>query len=302
MHTIFDRNIRNSMRVTGGDFEPVLADVIDQLEHPPKLEDRNLSVWETTRLIAEAMREGFAGLPPNGFDYSCWLWETAPLYIVRMPHANNIGTSRGYHYGVQHLRKIAAIIVGGYVLQQPQKSSTAIELIDVSADWVDARNLISHALLDHFDQNFLPERAELEELARSNQSWRRLIPLGVSARIIGTRPVDSAAAYTLVRLACAHAGDAHVRQAMLYVLRIAALYGDRPSLLDYLSTLEDVTDVVMQELICDFLRNPRLNWDHAAVEMILTLLRNWKMQRGSSGDASSIDRVLDHLESLVPSS
>jgi hypothetical protein len=301
MHRIFDRNIRNSMLVTGGEFESALADVIDQLEHPPRLEDRSLSVWETTRLIADAMREGFAGLPPNGFEFSCWLWESAPLHMVHMPHANNIGTSRGYRYGVQHLRKIAAIIVGGYIREQPKKAPAVIELIDVSIDWVDARNLISHALLEHYDQYFVSERGELEQLARSPLCWRRLIPLGVSARIIGMRPADSAIAWALVRLACTHAADAHVRQAMLYVLRIAALYGDRVALLDFLASLGDTSDPVMQELICDFLRNPRLQWGRDEGDAILGLLRQWKIRGSSDGIVVCIDRMLEHLESLVPS-
>ncbi|MDT8325637.1 MAG: hypothetical protein RRA94_16095, partial [Bacteroidota bacterium] len=93
---IFDRNIANSMAVNGGAFEEVLADVVTQLEQPPRIGDRYLTAWDMARRIAESMSAGFAGLPPNGFDFACWLWETAPLHVVQIPHANTIGTSHGY--------------------------------------------------------------------------------------------------------------------------------------------------------------------------------------------------------------
>lgn len=254
MHATFDRNIRNSLLVTGGEFEAALADIIDQLEDPPLAEDRQATAWETARMIAEAMAAGFAGLHPNGFDFACWLWETAPLHIVSIPHANSIGTSHGFHYGVVHLRKIGAMLAGSYVRQQPQKVSQVTELIDMSLDWVDARNLINFALLDHYARFFTQELPELRKLATSEKPWRGLIPLGVAARVIGTQPEAAADAYSILRISCTHAGDPHTVQALRYVFRVAGLYGDRQQFTDFTSSLEGVGHPPVQQLISESLR------------------------------------------------
>ncbi len=254
MHSIFDRNIRNSLLVTGGEFETVLADIIEQLEHPPMGEDRQTTAWETARMIAEAMSAGFAGLPPNGFEFACWLWETAPLHIVSIPHANSIGTSHGFRYGVVHLRKIAAMLAGSYLRQQPQKEPQVVELIDMSLDWVDARNLINFALLEHYVRYFTQELPALRQLAATAKSWRALIPLGVAARIIGTQPAAAADAYSIVRISCVHAADPHVLQALRYLFRVAGLYGDRKMFTDFMLSLQDVDQPVINELAGDSLR------------------------------------------------
>ncbi|MFA6234412.1 MAG: hypothetical protein WC824_09575 [Bacteroidota bacterium] len=299
MHTLFDRNIRNSLLVTGGEFEEALANIIDQLEHPPVVDGSHLAAWQTARMIAEAMGEGFAGLPPNGFDFSCWLWETAPLYVVSIPQANIIGTSHGFRYGVVHLRKIAAMLAATYVQQQPLKVAQVIELIDLSLDWVDARNLIIYALLEHYDQYFQRSIEELSALASSAKTWRRLIPLGVAARIVGTRPADSAEVYALLRLSSEYADDPQVYQGLRYVLRIAGMYGSRKDLLDFLSALRHTSEPLLQALVCDFLRNPRLEWDHESRQQIIEVLLSWTETTDKSTRIPCIEIALRNLQSLV---
>ncbi|MBE0643308.1 MAG: hypothetical protein IH600_04450 [Bacteroidetes bacterium] len=296
MHELFDRNIRNSLLVTGGEFETALADIIDQLEHPPIIDGRHLAAWEIARMIAEAMGEGFAGLPPNGFDFACWLWETAPLHVVRIPHANSIGTAHGFRYGVAHLRKISAMLAGSYLQQQPQKAPQIIELIDMSLDWVDARNLILYALLEHYDLYFQQDYPILEELAISPKPWRRLITPGVAARIIGTRPADSASAFMLLRRSAEHVDDPHVYHALQYVLRIAGMYGSRSDLLDFLSSLRESTEPQLHELICDFLRNPRLQWDLDARRQVIDILHIWNTNAVQDARIPCLAQTLQKLQ------
>jgi hypothetical protein len=299
MQNTFDRNIRNSLLVTGGEFEAALVDIIYQLEHPPIVDGHHVAAWDMARRIAQAMGEGFAGLPPNGFDFACWLWETAPLHVVRIPQANIIGTSHGFRYGVVHLRKIAAMLTAFYVRQQPQKATQIIELIDLSLDWVDARNLVIYGLLEHYDQYFRKNLKQLEVLASSPKPWRRLISPGVAARIIGTRPSDSPAAYTLLQISCKYADDPNVYQALCYVLRIAGMYGRRKDLLDFLSTLRETTKPVLHTLVCDFLRNPRLEWDQGSRLLIISLLRSWQAGDTSGARFPCIDSTILRLESSV---
>ncbi len=301
MHEIFDRNIRNSLLVTGGEFESALADIIEQLEHPPSLDGRHLAAWEMARMIAEAMGEGFAGLPPNGFDFACWLWETAPLHVVRIPHANSIGTAHGFRYGVAHQRKIAAMIAGAYLQQQPLKASQIIELIDMSLDWVDARNLILYGLLEHYDQYFLQEYPVLEELAGSSKPWRRLIPPGIAARVIGTRHADSATAYALLSRSTMFVGDPHVYQALQYVLRIAGMYGSRVDLIDFLASLRESNEPELHKLVCDFLRNPRLQWDQESRLQIIDILDTWNSNPAGGARIPCLETTLRKLQSMSAS-
>lgn len=291
---IFDRNINNSMEVTGGAFEEVLADIILQLEDPPRLGDRYMTAWLMARRIAEAMSEGFAGLPPNGFDFSCWLWESAPLHVVHIPQANSIGTSHGYRYGVIHLRKIAAMIAGAYVQQQPLKASVVVELIDMSADWVDARNLINYALVDHYSEYFEMEYRELQRLLEAPQRWRKLIPIGVAARILGTQEELSVQAYELVHQACAHIDHRIVYDGLRYVLRVAGMYGDQRALLDFLSSLRDAPQTAVRQLVCDFIRNPKLRWEKLSSDQVAGMLRAWKSDGNGLGK-ECIDDALQRL-------
>ncbi len=301
MHEIFDRNIRNSLLVTGGEFESALADIIEQLENPPTLEGRHLAAWEMARMIAEAMGEGFAGLPPNGFDFACWLWETAPLHVVRIPHANSIGTAHGFRYGVAHQRKIAAMIAGAYLLQQPLKAAPIIELIDMSLDWVDARNLILYALLEHYDQYFQQEYETLEQLASSPKPWRRLIPPGIAARVIGTRHEDSAAAYALLSRATPHVGDPHMYHALQYVLRIAGMYGSRSELIGFLVSLRESSEPELHKLVCDFLSNPRLKWETASRRQVIDILDGWSSRSVKAERIPCLDSTLAKLKALPAS-
>ncbi len=298
MSRIFDRNIRNSLLVTGGEFESALADIIDQLENPPVLEGHQLAPWDMARMIAEAMGEGFVGLPPNGFDFACWLWETAPLHVVNIPQANAIGTSHGFRYGVVHQRKIAAMLAATYVQQQPLKVPQVIELIDMSLDWVDARNLIIYALLEHYNQNFKRSAVELASLAQSEKSWRRLIPLGVAAQIIGTRPVDSDAVYTLLRVSCEYADDPQVARGLRYVLRIAGMYGDQHALLEFLSSLQKTGAVKVAGLVCEFIRNPRLRWEGMSKAEMVEVLQHWRNNENSAVDTRCIDKAILQLQGV----
>ncbi len=293
--SIFDRNVANSMAVNANAFEEVLADIIVQLEQPPRIGDRYLTAWDMARRIAEAMSEGFAGLPPNGFDFACWLWESAPLHVVQIPQANTIGTSHGYRYGVIHLRKIAAMIAGGYVQQQPQKAPSVIELIDTSVDWVDARNLITYALIDYYASHFVLEYQNLLGLLDAQQRWRKLIPLGVAARIVGTEPALAPSAYDIVREACRYIDDSNVYDAMRYVLRVGGMYGDQQSILAFLSGLQDSKLEEVRVLVCDFIRNPKLRWEHVSREEVATVLRSWKDDGDGLLDNSCIDAALERL-------
>jgi len=292
---IFDRNVANSMAVNRGAFEEVLADMVDKLENPPRIGDRYLTAWDMARRIAEALSEGFAGLPPNGFDFACWLWESAPLHVVNIPHANTIGTSHGYRYGLIHLRKIAAMVAGGYLLQQPKKAPVIVELIDMSVDWVDARNLIMYALIDFYADHFKEEYDALCTLLDDAHPWRKLVPLGVAARIVGTDPELASHGYALVGDACKYIEDPHVFDAMRYVLRVGGMYGDQRSILEFLSTLRDSQKNEVRELVCDFIRNPKLRWEHVSREEVATMLRSWKSGGDGLLDDSCIDDAIARL-------
>ncbi len=292
---IFDRNVANSMAVNGGAFEEVLADIVVQLEQPPRIGDRYLTAWDMARRIAEALSAGFAGLPPNGFDFACWLWEAAPLHVVEIPQANTIGTSHGYRYGLIHLRKIAAMIAGTYVHQQPQKVPVVIELIDMSVDWVDARNLISYALVDYYALNFTHEERQLAAMLDHPRTWRKLIPIGVAARVVGTDPVHAPAAYRLVEDACRYIEDPNVYDALRYVLRVGGMYGDQRSILNFLSGLQASENEEVRELVCDFIRNPKLRWEHVSRDEVAAMLRGWKKGENSVLDDRCIDEALERL-------
>jgi hypothetical protein len=296
MSEAFDRNIRISLMVIGGEFEAALEDIIVQLESPPQQDGRTLTAWEMTQLIAEAMSEGFAGLPPNGFDFACWLWETAPIHIVSIPHANSIGTSHGYRYGVVHLRKIAAMIAGSFVAQQPQKAQSVVELIDMSVDWIDARNLINYSLVDFHETHFASERAGLEAMADSPKPWRRLIPLGVAARLLGTRSPDSPAVYGILQRSFANADDPHVYHALRYVLRIAGMYGDQHELLGFLTSMQRDGNVNVASLVCEFLRNPRLPWEGMSREEVLRVLKQWRQDESIPSASLCLDQTIARLQ------
>ena len=66
---VFERNVLISQRIVAGDFESALEDLIRQFEDPPRNGDRQLPPPDLVKRIARALRSGFAGLPPNGFDF-----------------------------------------------------------------------------------------------------------------------------------------------------------------------------------------------------------------------------------------
>ena len=296
MSDIFAHNVRVSLMVIGGEFEAALEDLITQLESPPERDGRRLTAWEMTRITAEAMCEGFAGLPPNGFDFATWLWDSAPLHVVSIPHANSIGTAHGYRYGVVHLRKIAAMIAGSYVQQQPQKAQLAVELIDTSLDWVDARSIVSYTLVDHYDAHIENAGDELAAMTGSQRPWRRLIPIGVAAHRLGLRRDDSAAMYHLLQLSFAHADDPHVYQALRYTLRIAGMYGDQHALLDFLATAHRDSEGRIAALLCESLRNPRLPWEGMTRDEMLDLLRGWQSDETNTSATRCIQSAIADLE------
>ena len=296
MSDIFEQNIRLSLLVIGGEFESALEGMIRQLEAPPEREGRQLTAWEMTRIIAETMGDGFSGLPPNGFDFGCWLWETAPLHVVSIPHANSIGTAHGYRYGVVHLRKIAAMIIGTYLRQQPLKAQIAVELIDMSLDWIDARSLVTYALVEHYDTHLESSEPELSLLASGDRRWRRLIPVGVSARRIGTRSGATAPAFRLLQHSFAHVDDPHVYQALRYAFRIAGMYGDQHELLGFLASLHRDGGGRASALLCELLRNPRLPWEGISRDEMLALLRQWRNDESNASGADCPAQAIALLE------
>jgi len=289
------RNIANSRRVILNDFEHALADIIEQLEQPESIGERELTTLDTARLIAESMCDGFAGLHPNGFEFACWLWDVAPLHVVHMPQANALAPGRGVGYGAIHLRRIASTIAGMYVAAQPLRADSVIELFDSSIDWVDARNLVSLALVDHFDRDFPENKQQLERIAAGSKTWRRVLPLGVAARIIGTRTDEAEAAFTLLRQALPFLYEESTYRAMLYVLRIAALYGDQHSIIHFLGDLRCSDDVHARRLFRECMRNPRLRWDRVSKEWVADVFRSWLANAGMD-ECDCINRSIEMLE------
>jgi hypothetical protein len=182
------------------------------------------------------------------------------------------------------------------VQQQPQKAPVVTELIDMSVDWVDARNLISYALVDYYASNFTSEGPQLSALLAHPRTWRKLIPLGVAARVVGTDSAHAPAAYLLVQDACRFIGDPNVYDALRYVLRVGGMYGDQRSILAFLSGLQASENEDVRELVCDFIRNPKLRWEHVSRDEVASMLRGWK--KGGNGvlDDRCIDEALARLE------
>ncbi len=271
----FIRNVRNCQRVIVNDFEEVLADIILQFEQPPLIGDRRMTTLEISQLIAEAMGEGFSGLHPAGFEFACWLWEIAPLHVVGIPMPAYATPEKGFRHGVLHIRRISSMLAGMYVSQQPQRTETLIDLLDSSIDWVDARNLVKYALVDHFERVFTEEERLLANLAGGKKMWRRLLPLGTAARIIGRHPVESDRAFAIVRKALPFLHEESTYRAVLYVLRVAVLYGDQRSILAFFDVLRCSGIEGARRLFCESLRNPKQHWDRIPRESALALFRSW---------------------------
>jgi hypothetical protein len=296
----FIRNVRNCQRVIVNDFEEVLADIILQFEHPPMHGDRALTTLELSELVAEAMGEGFSGLHPAGFEFACWLWEVAPLHVVGIPMPAYATAEKGFRHGVLHLRRIASMLCGLYVAQQPQKSETAIELLDSSMDWVDARNLVKFALVDHFERVFVEEEKLLSSIAAGKKMWRRLLPLGTAARIIGMHPEESDRAITLVRKALPFLHEESTYRATLYVLRVAVLYGDQRAILSFFDTLRHSPVEHARRLFCESLKNPKQHWDRIPHDSVVTLFRSW-LNEATPDIAACLAAAVARLESVEES-
>jgi hypothetical protein len=281
LRDLFAKNVNSCRHVIANDFERVLADIIDQFEHPLSMCDRRMTTLETSQLVADALSEGFSGLHPAGFEFACWLWEVAPLHVVDIPMPAYAGSDKGFRHGVLHLRRIASMLAGAYVAQQPQRTETVIELLDASIDWVDARNLVKFALVDHFERAFHEEEELLTRLADGPRSWRRLLPLGTAARIIGNHPKDSDRAFSLVRKALPFLHEESTYRAVLYVLRIAVLYGDQRSILTFFDGMRYSDVPEARRLFCESLRNPRQHWDRIPREAALALFRSWMLDAPS---------------------
>lgn len=293
---IVDRNIANSQKIILGDFESALTDVISQLEEPVGPGGVGFSAAEKTRRIASALRQGFSGLPPNGFDFCTWLWDVAPLHAVQLPGANSIGTAQGFRYGVIHLRKIASIVLDLYVAEQPHQAPVVEELLDSSVGWVDARNHVGYALVGHYIERFDDLRGHLLTLAGSPYEYRALVPLGVAAQILAADRKHIDRALELIEACLPRAASPVVFDGLRYVLRIGGMYGDQLSLVAFLQKHQAGGSEEVRRLICEFLRNPRLHWREQTRAQLAHMLRDWK--RNSALDEECLDRALLRLEPL----
>ena len=171
----------------------------------------------------------------------------------------------------------------------------AVELIDMSLDWVDARNLTTYALVDHYDAHLESAEDELLALTGVRRAWRRLIPIGVAARRIGMRVGATAPAYRILQHSMAHVDDPHVYQALRYAFRIAGMYGDQHELLAFLTTLPHDDGGRAASLLCEFLRNPRLRWEGMSQAEMVELLRQWRSTERSDAGARCIDEAIARL-------
>ncbi|MBL0174328.1 MAG: hypothetical protein IPP94_03515 [Ignavibacteria bacterium] len=272
---VFERNIRNSQHVVSGDFESALEDIIVQLEQPPVANGKDVQVADLTKRIARALRSGFAGLPPNGFEFCAWLWDVAPLHMVQIPHANEFGAARGFQFGVIHLRKIAAMVLDLYIDQQPQKLRSLVPMLDSSVDWVDARNLIQYTFLDYTCAHFEQEYAALLADAHEKKVWRKLFPLGAAARIVTLDASFTAMALALLPPTFEAAGDANVYAGITFALRAAAMYGDQHAFGVFLGSQRDQTHPEIRRVFGETIRRPRIRWSFAFSEIARPVLDSW---------------------------
>lgn len=290
----FERNIRNSRDVIAGEFENVLADIIEQLSTPIATAGGIVPASEVSRRIAHGLREGFAGLPPNGFDFCTWLWSVAALHDVQIPQANEIGASHGFRYGVVHLRKIAVMVAEVYVDAQPQKIESMLPLIDASTGWVDARNLIIFGLLGYYTRHFEQEYAALLELTRETRRWRRLVPLAVGARMIVVDASWTSMALALLASSFHAVDDENVRRAIAFELRAASMYGDHAALAAFITAQADTASPVVRSMLCDVVRLAKYDWSHTFADRVRPVLTAWRT-RDDGTLAAHLDLALHHL-------
>jgi len=294
-HEVFERNILNSRKIIMGDFESALEDMIYQLEQPPIVGGRFLPAADMTKRISRALRQGLAGLPPNGFDFCTWLWDVAPLHFVQIPQANEIGTSFGFQYGVLHLRRIAVMTANVFVEEQPQKVSVLVPLIDSSVGWVDARDLIAYGLLEYYVQHFEEEYPNLLTFATGKKALRRLIPLGVCAQAVVLDPSQSVVALQIASHAFEAIADTNVSAGISYLLRVIAMYGDHTSLAAFIVSQREQSHPRIQRVLCDCVRISRTGWDESFRATVLPILKEWS-ETGSSQNKDCLEKTLTRFQ------
>jgi hypothetical protein len=271
---VLERNVLNSQRLIAGDFESALADIIQQLEHPPVSRGAALSPVEMTRRIGRALREGLIGLSPNGFEFGLWLWDVAPLHVV------NLGTrplsGEMHAAGVLQLRRIAAIVFQLYIDEQPQRLESVIPLLDSSVDWVDARQLIVYAMLDHYLTSFEISYQSLLALAREPKPWRALVPLEVGKEMLAEKPEYTAMALAFLNATQRMHDQERMRIPLRLFLRSAIRYGDGQAMARYFSSHEMACGESMMEAVS--LAVPKNRAPHPACvrETLLPMLLQWK--------------------------
>ena len=272
---VFERNVHVSQRIIAGDFETALEDLLQQFEAPPVAADVQLPVSDLAKRIARALRSGFAGLPPNGFEFCTWLWDVAPLHEVRTPQVREYSAAHGFQSGVLHLRKVAAMVLELYTDQQPQRLEALVPMLDSSVDWVDAHNLIVYGFLDRYTTRFEEEYAQLLFIAHEKKVWRKLLPLTVAARIMALDPSFTSMALQLLPPTFEAAGDRNVASSLAFALRAAAMYGDHASLGTFLASQHEVTHPVIRLLFCDMIRRTRKPFGFAFTDVAKLVLDEW---------------------------
>ena len=168
-----------------------------------------------------------------------------------------------------------------YVEQQPQKVQTIIPLIDSSVGWVDARNLVIHALVRHYCRYFEAEYAALLEMAMRESVWRKLIPLGVAGQIIKQDASCTGMALALLPPVFDSAKDENVLRGITYVLRSASLYGNQHSVATFITSHQDQLPTEINRTLCDCIRMTKSVWDADFREAILPVLRKWQNGTGA---------------------
>jgi hypothetical protein len=273
---IFERNIRNSQHIISGEFEVALADIIQQLEEPPRIGKNILPSMENVNRIARSLREGFAGLPPNGFEFSTWLWDVAPLHYIKIPQVNEEGIHQGYQIGFLHLRSIAAMTVEVFVEQQPQKIFSLVSLLDSSVGWLDAKNLVVNSMMSFYQRHFEDQYEQLVAFAsETKQPHVKLIPLVVAARMIAIDPSYTQAGLELVTPTLDALDTKIVHDGISYVLKSAGMYGDQSMLSHYIQSQHILEDEKLIQVFCELLNTHRIHWSEQFLSNVSTAVESW---------------------------
>lgn len=251
---ILERNVLNSQRLIAGDFETVLSDIIQQLEEPPLSNAVPLSTIELTKRIGHALREGLIGLAPNGFEFCQWLWDVAPLHIVRL--GTRPMSVEMHAAGVLQLRKLAAVVLHLYIEEQPQRLESVIPLLDSSVDWVDARQLIFYAMLDHYLTRFELDYQHLLALARDTRSWRALVPFEAGKEILAEQSDFTGMVLAFLSASRHLHGHEEILPSLTLFMRSVIRYGEPDAIIRYFSVHEtDASPALMEATAMALIRN-----------------------------------------------